>query len=114
MMYNLRTHHKSSSWVLHATLLLLLGGEFGCAERPDAQAQQPLPTVHAVVVPDSATQARFDEVMHHAREAHWHTLPMGQIMQAVGMQFLGTPYEGFTLDEPEEETLSIKYYFCKK
>lgn len=69
------------------------------------QATMTEATAPVKVDPDSTTLARFKQAMGHAKAARWHTLPMGEIMQAVALQFLGTPYEGGTLDVPEEETL---------
>ena len=57
--------------------------------------------------PDSTTEQVFKDVMAFARAERLHERPFGEIMQAVGMRFLKTPYVAGMLDEPEKETLVI-------
>lgn len=57
--------------------------------------------------PDSATARRFRAVMAYAREARLHERPLGEIMQAVGRWFAGTPYVDGLLDRPPRETLVV-------
>ncbi|QXD16689.1 DUF1460 domain-containing protein [Rhodocaloribacter litoris] len=94
--------------LLSLPVLLLL---IGC--RPEA-AEPPAPVartaaLHAAVVapPDSATARRFREVMAFARRERLHERPLGEVMQAVGLQFAGAPYVAGLLDEPPEETLVV-------
>ena len=67
-----------------------------------------VPLPDSLLVPPDSTRARFDSVMQGAQSADLHTLPVGRIMQWVGMQFQGAPYLVGTLDEPAEETLVVR------
>ena len=43
-------------------------------------------------------QEIFDRILAKALKNKWETLPIGQTMGHVAMEFLGTPYVGFTLE----------------
>ncbi len=90
--------------VLAVALLLL-----GCrAEAPEATPPvQPAALEATPPAPDSTTHQRFEKVMAFARARRLHEQPFGEIVQTVGMQFLGTPYVGGLLDQPDEETLIV-------
>jgi cell wall-associated NlpC family hydrolase len=47
--------------------------------------------------------------MSYARAEQLHTRPLGEIMQAIGLQFLRKPYVAGLLDEPAEETLVVTF-----
>lgn len=57
--------------------------------------------------PDSTVARLFREAMDYAREENLHTRPIGEIMQAIGAQFLGKPYAAGMLDALENETLIV-------
>ncbi len=57
--------------------------------------------------PDPETEAAFRRIMAHARAARLHTRPMGEIVQAVGLELLGQPYRAGLLDMSAEETLVV-------
>ncbi len=47
----------------------------------------------------------FTRVMDTARDGRWQELPLGEIVQRVGTEFLGFPYEGGLLDRSAHEDL---------
>lgn len=55
--------------------------------------------------PDERTRRLFENVMGFARENGLHERPLGEVMQQMGLQFIGKPYMAGLLDEPSEETL---------
>ena len=84
----------------------------GCqaeAPAPDAEtpAVRPVALQTDVPDPDSTTERLFKDLMDYARAERLHERPLGEIMQAVGMRFLQTPYVAGMLDEPEKETLIV-------
>jgi len=54
---------------------------------------------------DTEDQRVFSSLMAKAQSEHWHTLPFGDLVQRVGLEFLGAPYVAGILDEPAQETL---------
>jgi len=58
-----------------------------------------------VAGPDSALQARFAELMRYARQEQLATRPLGEVMQALGLQLRGAPYVAGMLDKTPAETL---------
>ena len=71
---------------------------------PETAADAPaLPVADA----DTTTKRLFNDVMAFARAERLHERPFGEIMQAVGMRFLRTPYVAGMLDEPDHETLVV-------
>ena len=90
--------------ILPFVALLLFTGS--CSATPKTARPADTPTFH-VVDPDSATKRLFNDVMAFARAERLHERSFGDIMQAVGMQFLRTPYVAGMLDEPEHETLVV-------
>ncbi len=89
-------------------LVILSLNVAGCGA--DTPSPQPEGAVIAVdqeqaPPPDSATARLFRGVMETARREGLHTLPLGTILQEVGLQFRAKPYMAGMLDEAEEETL---------
>lgn len=80
---------------------------FGCTAPPSDAPPPVRPAALAAAVPDSATAQRFRRVMAYARDAALHEYPLGEIMQALGMHFAGTPYVDGLLDAPPRETLVV-------
>lgn len=103
---------KYIGWII-VVLVMVLGCQ--TEERPgppaDEQADVEAPVQSAAwadaPAPDSTTLRRFREVVAFAREKNLHERPIGEIMQAVGEQFLASPYVAGSLDKPEEETLIV-------
>jgi len=94
--------------VLLGILLMVLGCR---TEAPEA-SYEGVPARAAalqaeVSPPDSTTKRLFRKVMAFARAEQLHERPLGEIVQAVGLQFLRTPYVAGLLDEPEQETLIV-------
>ncbi|MGI9174365.1 MAG: N-acetylmuramoyl-L-alanine amidase-like domain-containing protein [Rhodothermales bacterium] len=89
--------------MLHALLLFFatLTLSAGCR----AESAAPAATTARTSVADSVADVRFQEVMDYARQERLHERPMGEIVQAVGEQFLGAPYVAGMLDEGKEEML---------
>jgi hypothetical protein len=54
-----------------------------------------------------ADKERFQRVMQDAITQKMYQRPMGEIVQAIAKQFLGTPYQEDLLDKDKEETLVI-------
>ncbi|WP_082348868.1 MULTISPECIES: N-acetylmuramoyl-L-alanine amidase-like domain-containing protein [Planktothricoides] len=50
---------------------------------------------------------RFNQVMQYAIDAKLSDRPLGEIIQAIGEQFLGTPYMAGLLDKSPEENLVV-------
>lgn len=93
---------------LIGALLLLVGCR---AETPETAPAAPPVRAAALQTdlpaPDSTTERLFKDVTAFARAERLHARPFGEIMQAVGMRFLQTPYVAGLLDEPEQETLVV-------
>ncbi len=89
-------------------LLLLLGA---CAseptEEPVAAPVTQAQAVDAPAAPDSSTAQLFDAVMAHARAQNLDARPIGEIVQAIGLQLVGQPYVEGALDRTVEETLIV-------
>jgi len=90
--------------------LLVSAPLFGCTEQTVERSRQDEFGVRQVsdrVVPrpDSVTARLYDEVMTYARSENLHELPIGEIMQALGLRFTSMPYMAGLLDAPAEETL---------
>ncbi len=93
---------------LIGVLLLLVGCQAEAPETaPEATPVRPAVLQTDVPAPDSTTEQLFKDVMAFARAERLHERPFGEIMQAVGMRFLQTPYVTGMLDEPEKETLIV-------
>lgn len=58
------------------------------------------PTLDAEII-------RFNQVMKYAIDHHLSARPLGEIIQAIGEQFIGTPYRAGLLDQFPEETLVV-------
>ncbi len=97
--------------IVMRTLIFLMGVLLtpGCrAEAPDAAPPvQPAALEAAPPAPDSTTHRLFEKVTAYARAERLHERPLGQIVQDVGLQFLGTPYVAGLLDAPAEEILVV-------
>lgn len=93
---------------LGVVLLVLFGYAL---ERPDVLPVE-TPVQRAALesstsVADTTTHRLFRDVMAYARAEKLHEWPLGEIMQAVGLRFLGTPYVAGMLDEPDHEILVV-------
>lgn len=68
-------------------------------------------TFHAL---DPSSGRRFQQIMRTAIAQKLHQRPMGEIMQIVAQQFLGTPYRADSLDQASQEQLilSLEYFDC--
>jgi hypothetical protein len=97
-------------------LFALLVVSTGCrAQVPDAPRDTDVPlteeaTARAVPEPDPETRRLFDEVMADPEIDALRQRPIGDVMQAFGMRFIGKPYVAGMLDEPEEEQLICSLY----
>ncbi len=65
-------------------------------------------------IPDTEEVERFQRIMQYASTQKSHQRPMGEIMQAIAQQFLGTAYKAGLLDQSKEETLvvTLKQFDC--
>ncbi len=101
------THEKRSMryLILPFVAVFLLA----CARyaAPDVSGPADAPVYHASDT-DTTTKQLFTDVMTFARAEQLHERPFGEIMQAVGMQFLRMPYVAGMLDEPEQERLIVE------
>lgn len=113
-MINVRT-----SFALLVTCMLLSAAIFtGCADSseqsgierdapsPSAPTLPPVDTVDVTQIPpDSATRARYSAVMDYARRENLAARSPGDIVQALGVLFLGSPYTIGPLDQTPNERL---------
>ena len=117
--------------MLRLPIMLALVG-FACAtsdRRPaDPPAEASTPAAEAVAdsladaadaldegaPPDSTTMRAFSALMERAAAERWHMRPYGELVQAVGEAFLGTPYRDGLLDQGDTETLvaSLAAFDC--
>lgn len=58
-------------------------------------------------LPDDSTQATFDRIAAFAQASDLEAQPMGEVVQAVGLQLLGLPYVEGALDAPDVESLVV-------
>jgi hypothetical protein len=65
-------------------------------------------------IPQTEEVERFQRVIQEAIARQMHEKPMGEIMQAIARQFLGTAYKADLLDQSKEETLvvTLKNFDC--
>ncbi len=61
----------------------------------------------AANIPETENLQRFTGVVEYARSRQLYDRPMGEIVQAIAEQFLGTPYAAGLLDKSQEEKLII-------
>ncbi|RMH63175.1 MAG: DUF1460 domain-containing protein [Bacteroidetes bacterium] len=97
--------------LLHGSFLVLLVALAGCrpeAPRTGGEAVRLVPAALPSAVSDDDRET-FRRVMAYAREHALHERPIGEIMQRVGEQFVGTPYRAGLLDEPPEERLVLRF-----
>ncbi|GAB5520891.1 MAG: DUF1460 domain-containing protein [Rhodothermales bacterium] len=81
---------------------------FGCAESlPESVPVTTVAVADALVHADSAQMAVFGEIMAEAQRQDWHTLPLGEIIQEVGLAFSGAPYVAGMLDAEAGEPLVV-------
>jgi len=66
------------------------------------------------VAVNDADNARFDAIMEDAQKEEWHSLSMGELMQAIATQFLGAEYKAGMIDALPSETLlaSLTQFDC--
>lgn len=97
----------------HAFAALCLCLAFAaCASEPEPAADEPMPvapveTVDDSVAADSATVRAFEDIMAYARENNLAAQPLGEVVEAVGLQLLGKPYVEGMLDQSEQEVLVV-------
>lgn len=93
---------------LAGLVVLLMGYQIAM---PSAARETALEAASARLVdtpdPDSTTKRLFNNLMAYAQAERLHERPFGEIMQAVGMHFLRTPYVEGLLDKPRKETLVV-------
>jgi hypothetical protein len=92
---------------LHDSTILLQSTNNVAAGGQDAQTlRQEIPQTEEV--------ERFQRVIQEAIARQMHEKPMGEIMQAIADQFLGTAYKADLLDQSKEETLvvTLKHFDC--
>src|ERR1700742_3323967 len=50
----------------------------------------------------------FQRILKKAQDGKWADLPIGQCMGKIAMEFVGTPYVGFTLElSPDQEVCAV-------
>ena len=74
---------------------------------PESQPAEALLPAVETLDPDSTTKRLFKNLMAQARAKQLHEQPFGEIVQAVGMHFLRTPYVEGMLDKTSKETLVV-------
>lgn len=55
----------------------------------------------------SKSEVQFHKIMQYAAAQNLRKKPIGEIMQAIAMQFLGTPYQAGLLDQLPQEQLVV-------
>ncbi len=109
---SLRMAHVLGAVVLAAVVLAAAG--CGDADAPEVATAQPAeaPARPAAIAaadtswtPGSESVRLFDQVMDYARAQDLHERPVGEVMQALGLQFRGQPYVAGMLDAPSTEKL---------
>ncbi|HIK29544.1 MAG: DUF1460 domain-containing protein [Oscillatoriaceae bacterium SKW80] len=63
----------------------------------------------AVNIPEPENLRRFNELIEYARSQQLYQRPIGEIVQAIAEQFIGTPYISGLLDKSPEEKLIISF-----
>jgi hypothetical protein len=65
-------------------------------------------------IPEPEEVEPFQRLIQQATDRNLHQRPMGEIMQTIAGQFLGTPYKAALLDQSPEETLvvTLKQFDC--
>lgn len=88
---------------------------------PVRPIEEPVPTLDLENGSDSGMMNslnpeinRFNQVMQYAIDEQLTDRPLGEIMQAIGEQFIGTPYVAGLLDKSNQETLvvTLKGFDC--
>lgn len=90
------------------TFILAVAFLIGCGAPADSpqQAEATVDTTYTSEYRlDPVSERIFNSAMDYARENQLHQLPLGDIMQEMGMFFEGKPYVAGVLDEPGEESL---------
>lgn len=59
---------------------------------------------------NSRDRAIFEEKLRWARTAQLETLPLGDAIAAMGLTFVGTPYEAASLEQPGPERLVVNLH----
>lgn len=62
-----------------------------------------------VNIPEPGNRNRFNQLIEYARSQKLYQRPIGEIIQAIAEQFLGTPYISGLLDKSPEEKLIISF-----
>src|SRR5690606_19895994 len=92
-------------WALSATGCRAGSTEDTPGDRQSTASEVPARQVADVPAPDSMTARLFAGVMSRAQSENLHDLPLGEVMQEVGKEFMARPYLTGVLDKPAEETL---------
>ncbi len=63
--------------------------------------------------PSPETLAKFEEIVGKARDNDWAELPIGELVGKIGLELLGTPYVGGTLEgDPEQVRVDLTGLDC--
>ncbi len=89
--------------IITATVCVGVLVGWGCGP---SETEAPLQRAH-LAVGAAGDPAPFVTLMNKAREENWHALPIGQIVQNVGLHFTGKPYEAGILDRNPVEELVV-------
>ena len=76
------------------------------APKPPKQIEKS-PNISAANALTQSETERFQQIMENAIAQQLHNKSMGDIIQSIANQFLGTPYQAGLLDKSQEETLVI-------
>lgn len=99
-MKNMRLY--SVTTILVATVAFAAAG---CARDSADLAVKPASNVTDAV----EAHPKFEALMRVAKAEGWHGRPIGEVVQAVALYFVGTPYVAGLLDRPEQETLVTSF-----
>jgi Protein of unknown function (DUF1460) len=112
---------RSSIWMTFLGLLFCLSGcSLSQQPLPISSNLEPLtlapdipkPTPPVSLPPDE--QEEFFKVLQTAHQQNLQSRPIGEVIQAIAQQFLGSPYQGKLLEQSPTETLflSLKRFDC--
>lgn len=91
-----------------ALVLVLAAALVACAPQPEPEVEaaraQPAPPPPQYIAEDSII---FTRTIERAYAERLDTLPIGEVVAAVGQWFVGQPYEPFTMEQPGPEHLVI-------
>lgn len=96
--HQLFPHSKLSKQVFNVSQPI--GEEFGVRDDQGEMLQ-----ILEQDIPNTQDGKRFQHVMQEAIAQNLHQRPIGEIVQSIAQEFLGTPYKAGLLDQFTEETL---------